>query len=85
MRFHSMKKQLGDVILEVSSYRQLQQSEQVKPLLSPYIQDAVQKGEPKNYTRLKNMVVRYLEQQTREKHFSYRERQLEMNVVKITV
>ena len=35
----SMKKQPDEEILENLNYRQLQKSEQPKPLLSPYIQD----------------------------------------------
>ena len=42
-------------------HRQLQQSEQLKPLLSLCIQDTVQTGE----SRLKMMVVRHLEQKFR--------------------
>ena len=42
--------------------RQVQQSEQLTPLLSLYIKDTVQKEESRYYTRLKNMMVRYLEQ-----------------------
>ena len=57
-------------------YRQLQQQEQLKPLLSLYIQDTVQKGASRDYKRLEKMVVRYLEQPTLEKHVC-RERQLE--------
>ena len=37
-------------------------------LLSPYIQDTVQKGESGDYTRLETMVVHYLEQKSRGKH-----------------
>ena len=48
-----------------------------EPLLSLYIQDTVQKGESRDYIRLKQMAVRYLEQTFREKHFSSREGQLE--------
>ena len=40
---------------------------------SLYIQDTVQQGESRDYTRLKDKVVRYLEKKTREKHFSSRE------------
>ena len=35
--------------------RQLEQSQQPRPLLSPYIQDIVQKGESRDCARLKNM------------------------------
>ena len=40
----TMKKQIDKEILDNLCYRQMQQSEQVKPLLSLYIQDTVQKG-----------------------------------------
>ena len=63
-------------MLENLLYRQ-QQSEQPEQLLSLCIQDTVQKGESRDYTRLKKMVVRYLEHQTREKRFSSCRRQLE--------
>ena len=57
-------------------HRELQHSEQLKPLLSLYIEDTVQKGKLRDCTRLKKMAVQYLEQEIREKHFSSRERQL---------
>ena len=47
-------------------------------LLSLYVQDTVQKGESRDYTRLKKMFVRYLERKAREKHFS-----LERHFVKL--
>ena len=50
--------------------RQLQQSEQFKPLLSLYIQDTVRMNETRDSTRLKKMAVPYLEQKTREEQFS---------------
>ena len=55
--------------------RQPHQSEQLDQLLS-YIQDTVQEGESRDFTRLKKMVVRYQDQKMREKHFFSRERQL---------
>ena len=67
----AMQKQPDDEMLGILCYRQLEQSEQLKPLLSLYIQDTVQKGEFRDYTRLKKMVVRYLEQPTLEKHFLF--------------
>ena len=74
----AMKKQPDYEILKNLLYRQLQRLEQLKPLLSLYIQDAAQKGESPHITILKkNMVVRYLEQKTREKHLSSRERERE--------
>ena len=73
----AMKKQTYEEILETILFRQLQLSDQQKPLLSLYNQDTVQKGESRDYARLKKMAVRYLEQKDREKHFSSRERQLE--------
>ena len=48
----TMKKQADDEILDDSFHRQLQQLEQLH-LLSLYIQDTVQKGESRDYTRLK--------------------------------
>ena len=53
------------------------QSEQLKPLLSLYIKDTVEKGEARDYTRLAKMEVQYLEQTLREKHSSSNERRLE--------
>ena len=41
------------------------------------IRDGCNHGESRDYTRMKNMVARHLEQKTREKHFSPGERQLE--------
>ena len=38
-----------------------------------YIQDKVQRGEARENTRLKKVVVRHQEQTIREKRFSYRE------------
>ena len=73
----SMKKQPDDEHLQHLYYRQLQQSEQVMPLLSLCIPGTVQKGESQDHTRLKQMVVRCMELNTREKHFFSRERQLE--------
>ena len=49
----AMKKQPGEEILEKLFYREDQQSEQLKPLLSLYIRDTVQKSESRDYTRLK--------------------------------
>ena len=46
-------------------------------MVSLYIQDIVQKGEPRDHTRLSNIAVRCLEQRIREKHVSSRDRQLE--------
>ena len=51
----AMKKQPEDCILENMYYHQLQQSEQLNPLLSLYIQDIVQKGESRDYTRLEKI------------------------------
>ena len=58
----AMKKQTDDEKLENVYDRQLQQSEHVKPLLSLYIQDTVQKGASRDNTRLQKRVVRYLDQ-----------------------
>ena len=60
-----MKKQSRDEMLETVYYRQHQQSEQLKHLLSVFIQDTVQKCESRYYTRLEVMVVRYVEQKIR--------------------
>ena len=46
------KKQPDDDMLGHLCYRQLQLSEQLKPSLSLYIQDTVQKYEPRDYIRL---------------------------------
>ena len=54
------KKQPDDEILDFFFCRPLQQSEQLKPLLSLYIQGTVQNGELRDSTRLIQMVVRYL-------------------------
>ena len=43
-----MKTQPDDEKMENCYHRQLQQSEQLKPLLSLYIQDTVQKGESRS-------------------------------------
>ena len=51
-----LKNEQDDEFMESLYRRQHQQSEKFKPLLSLYIQDAVQKGESRGYTRLKNMV-----------------------------
>ena len=73
----AIKKQPDAEILKNLNYRQLHQSEQLKPLLCLYIEDTVQKVESRDYTRLQQMVVRYLEQKNRGKHFSSRGRQHE--------
>ena len=52
----AMKKQTREEILDNLYYRQLQRSEQQKPLLSLYIQDTVQKRESRDQTRLTQMV-----------------------------
>ena len=51
-----MKKQLDEDIPDNLFERQLQQSETPKPFLSLNIQDTVQKGAPRHYTRLDKMV-----------------------------
>ena len=52
-----MKKQPDEEILETLDCRQIQQSEQLKPLVSLYIQDTAQKRESRDCTRFKNVVV----------------------------
>ena len=47
-----MKKRPDDEILENVYYRQFHQIEQLKPLLSLYIQDTVQKRESRDFTKL---------------------------------
>ena len=47
-------------------YCELELSEQVKHLLSLYIQDSVPKAKSRDYTRLKKMVVRYGEQNVKD-------------------
>ena len=64
----AMRKQ-PEEILENLCYRQHQQAKQVKQLPSLYNHDTVQNGESRDYTRLKKMVVQYLEQMNRETAF----------------
>ena len=52
----AMKKQPDGQILDNLNYRQLQQSEQLNPLLSLCIQDTVHKGESRDHTRLKDIL-----------------------------
>ena len=47
----AMNKEPDEEILDKTCYRQLQQSEQQKPLLSLHIQDTVQKGESRDLHR----------------------------------
>ena len=49
----AMKTQPDKKMLDNFGYRQLQQAEQLKPLLSLYIEDTIQKGDSRDYTRLK--------------------------------
>ena len=58
-------------------YFQLQQSEQLKPSPSVYMQDTVQKGESQDRTRLKKKVGPVLVQPKRVNLFSSRQTQLE--------
>ena len=74
------KKQPDEVILVNLYHRQLQQLGQLKPLLCLYIQDTFQKGESRDYTDIKQIVVQYLEHNIREKRFFSDERQLEKPV-----
>ena len=53
-----------------------EKSDELKQLVAVYIQDMVQKSEPKSYTKLNRMMTRHLEQKTREKQVSTRDRRL---------
>ena len=46
--------------------------EELKPLMALYLQDPVQKGEAASCFRLKELVCRFVEQTTRDKNFSAR-------------
>ena len=70
-----MKNQPNVEIAVICITFSFQQSGQLKPLLSLYIQDTVQKVNHETTPDLKMMVVRYLEQTTREMHVSSREGQ----------
>ena len=48
-------------------FRQLRQSEQLKPLQSLHIRDTAPNSESRDYTRIKKMVVPYFEQTSRER------------------
>ena len=48
-----MKKLRDGEMLDNLYFRQIQQSEEPKPLLSLYIQDTAQKGDSPHYSRLK--------------------------------
>ena len=71
----AMKKHTDEEMLFFSC-RQLQQSEQLKPLLSLYTQDTVQKGDSRDYTRLEEMLARYSEQKIPVQNISPHEGQL---------
>ena len=71
----AMKKQTDEEIL-ATLWPSASKSEQLEPLSSLYIQDIVQTGESRDYTRPKQMVVRYPELNTRENHFSSHEKQI---------
>ena len=68
------KKQPEKGILDNLFYRQFQQLEHLKPLLSLFIPDRVHESESGGYSRLSNIVIRYLKQNIREKHFSFRDK-----------
>jgi len=52
--------------LEALYLRQLEKSEQLQNPLALYVQDHVQRGEPKSYAKLRKMVRSHLDHQTRE-------------------
>ena len=56
-----MKEQPDEEILDIVNYRELQQSEQLKLLLSPYIQHTDQKVTRETTSDFIKMVVRYME------------------------
>ena len=70
----AMQKQPCEELLDNVYFTQLEQSDQLKLLVTMYILDMVQKPEPKSYTKLKRMVTRYPEQNIRALHFSTRDR-----------
>ena len=63
--------------LESLYLRQLEKSEQLQNPLALYVQDHVQRGEPKSYAKLRNMVRNHLDHQTRERHIAQREKRSE--------
>ena len=55
-----------------SMYRKLRDSEQLKTTFALYNRDTLQKNEPTSYTRLKNMVKRYLDEVKKDRNFDER-------------
>ena len=60
----SMREAPKDGILESMYKTKLRDSEQLRSTPALYKHETVQKSEPTRYTRLKNMVKRYLDQVT---------------------
>ena len=70
-----------DHYLESLYFKQLEKCDQIQNALQLYIQDHVQRGEPKSYTKLRKMVRNHLDQKTRERHIQQRERRGERGLV----
>ena len=58
--------------LEKVYKKQVHYSEELKPLMALYQRDTVQIGEAASYSRLKEVVRRYVEQKIRDKSFNAR-------------
>ena len=67
-----MSKVPKDDILESMYNTELNDSEQLKNTFALCNQDTVQQNESTRYTRLKNMVKRYLDQITQDRNFDAR-------------
>ena len=61
-------------ILENVYFRHLEIAEQLKHEVALFIQDTLQKAEPRGCSKMQRLVTRYVEQKTREKYFSSRDR-----------
>ena len=59
-------------ILESVYKTRLRDLEQLKTIFALYNQDTVQKKWPASYTRLKNMVKKYLDQKTKDRNIDAR-------------
>ena len=59
-------------ILESKNKYRLTDSEQLKTTFALYNQDTALKNEPTSHTRWKNMIKRYLDQATKDRHFDAR-------------
>ena len=68
------RKQPDDEVLGNLHVRQRDKAEQLNQRLALQIPGTARKGERRSHTKVKRVVNRYLEQQTREKHFSSRDR-----------